>query len=212
MWFSLCSGHYLDECERDNSDSENIGETGTETSTKRQHRSSTSGDLFHSFPDLSSSIDLHFRSHSAESHQGGGYFTHFDKLYEEHRRVLREEEEYRQRRGRKTSDCLDHSGVKNMTRSTSYTENISGTHRHRRNLSAGNISVGHLTGHSASASGEGEGGGSPVGEDVPPIWCLECQDALVVVGCGTGRVEVWDIYNCLLKVSFVDVITQNSVM
>jgi len=24
----------------------------------------------------------------------------------------------------------------------------------------------------------------------PPIWCLDCRDNLVVVGCGNGRIEV----------------------
>ena len=26
----------------------------------------------------------------------------------------------------------------------------------------------------------------------PPVWCLDCSDRLVVVGCANGRLEVWE--------------------
>ena len=27
---------------------------------------------------------------------------------------------------------------------------------------------------------------------VPPVWSMDCSDRLVVVGCATGRIEVWE--------------------
>lgn len=29
-------------------------------------------------------------------------------------------------------------------------------------------------------------------EDASPIWCMDCQDNLIVVGCGSGHLEVWE--------------------
>lgn len=150
-----------------------------------------------------------------ETQNNGTDFSRFEKFYEEHKKILQDEEEYRQRHGRKTSDCAENSpsssfSKSKMIRSPSYTE-TSGAFKpkkHCRNLSAGSIPVGNLSGYSASGvrgsvSGEEGNGGSTVGgmdEEVPPIWCLECQDALIIVGCGSGRIEVWDLYNNVLKV------------
>lgn len=152
-------------------------------------RSQSSG-IFHAFPDLSPAIDLHFhQSTPATESPGSNPFSHFDKYYQEHRRLLREEEEHRQRRARKTSDCVEQAGRCLLGHSTSSTEHV-GASRESRNLSSGSISAPTLLGQV-----------SLEWEEVPPIWCLECQNALVLVGCGSGRVEVWDMYSCLLKVS-----------
>ena len=35
---------------------------------------------------------------------------------------------------------------------------------------------------------------------VPPIWCLDCQENIVVLGTGTGRIELWDAFSGYLKV------------
>ncbi len=37
-------------------------------------------------------------------------------------------------------------------------------------------------------------------DDVPAIWCLACQDNLVFLGTGTGRLEIWDAVSGFLKV------------
>lgn len=36
--------------------------------------------------------------------------------------------------------------------------------------------------------------------DISPIWCLDCQDNIIVVGCASGVVEVWDASTGKLKV------------
>lgn len=36
--------------------------------------------------------------------------------------------------------------------------------------------------------------------DISPIWCLDCQDNIIVVGCASGVVEVWDATTGKLKV------------
>lgn len=192
----------------DDSDIE-ILDQATAEPTRRHHRNSSSGDLFHAFPNLSPNIDLHFHNHSPDSHSSG-YFSQFEKYYEEHRKVLRDEEEYRQRRGRNSIDCANNSSTgnltKNMTRSPSYTEPSNQKQsKHCRNHSAGSISVSALSGHSTNnvnGSSESEGISTVTKNEVPPIWCLECQEALVIVGCGNGRIEVWDIYDSVLKVSY----------
>ncbi|XP_045623274.1 sterol regulatory element-binding protein cleavage-activating protein [Procambarus clarkii] len=196
------SGLWLDEDEKDDSDCEIVDPLD---SAKIQQDSS-SGNLFHTFPDLSPAIDLHFYSRSADS-RNSGCFSRFDKYYEEHKKMLEDDEKYRQRRGRKISDCNEYPSsaniTKNMIRSPSYTETLSGYNpkKHYRNLSAGSIPVGALFGHNGGGgkgSIEGEGD-STMDEELSPIWCLECQDALVIVGCGSGRIEVWDLYNNVLK-------------
>lgn len=203
------SGTWLDEDEKDDSDPENVDQLDC---AKRHLQNNSSSNLFHMFPDLSPAIDLHFHSRSAES-RSSGYCSHFEKYYEEHRKMLQDEEEYRHRRGRKTSDCVEHSSTNSvaknmMIRSPSYTETSGGykQKRHCRNLSAGSIPISALYGHSAGAvkgSVDGEGV-TTAEEEPPPIWCLECQDALVIVGCGTGQIEVWDLYNSSLKCIYND--------
>lgn len=37
--------------------------------------------------------------------------------------------------------------------------------------------------------------------DVPPVWCLDCQQNLIVLGTGSGRLEIWDGEKGTLKVS-----------
>jgi len=37
-------------------------------------------------------------------------------------------------------------------------------------------------------------------DDVPPVWCLDCQENLVILGTGSGRLEVWDSNQGILKV------------
>jgi hypothetical protein len=39
--------------------------------------------------------------------------------------------------------------------------------------------------------------------DEAAIWCLDCQESLVFLGTGTGRLEIWDALNGCLKVKFV---------
>jgi len=39
-------------------------------------------------------------------------------------------------------------------------------------------------------------------EEVPPVWCLDCQENLVILGTGTGRVEIWDSFSGYLKVNY----------
>nr|XP_053640493.1 sterol regulatory element-binding protein cleavage-activating protein-like [Cherax quadricarinatus] len=196
------SGVWLDEDEKDDSDSEAVDHLDSTCMLK-----DTSGNHFHTFPDLSPGIDLHFCTRTAESNNSG-YFSRFDKYYEEHKKMLQDDEEYRQSRVRKTSDCNEYSSsgsvTKNMMiRSPSYTETSSGykSNKHCRNLSTGSIPAGALLGYNGGAlkgSLEMEGE-KTVEEELPPIWCLECQDALVIVGCGSGRIEVWDLYNNVLK-------------
>lgn len=36
--------------------------------------------------------------------------------------------------------------------------------------------------------------------DVPPVWCLDCQENLIVLGTGSGRLEIWDGFKGTLKV------------
>jgi len=36
--------------------------------------------------------------------------------------------------------------------------------------------------------------------DVPPVWCLDVQDNIVVLGTGSGRLELWDAFTGTLKV------------
>lgn len=143
-------------------------------------RSQSSG-LFHSFPDLSPAIDLHFHqsSHSTGS-PSSNPFSHFERYYQEHR----------QRRARKTSECIEQAG--RCLAGHSSTEHLLAS-REGRNMSSGSISAPSLLGQV-----------SLEGEELPPIWCLECQNALVLVGCGSGRVEVWDMYSCLLKCVYED--------
>lgn len=212
FFFSRYSVGWVDEDERDDSDCENMERPD---SSRAQYKNSSSGNIFHGFPDLTPAIDLHFHSRSPETRNNSTDFSRFEKFYEEHRKILQDDEEYRQRHGRKTSDCAENSPSSSFTknkmiRSPSYTE-TSGAFKpkkHCRNLSAGSIPVGNLSGYSASGvrgsvSGEEGNMGQTVGgtdEEVPPIWCLECQDALIIVGCGSGRIEVWDLYNNVLKV------------
>lgn len=180
---SLCSCGPLGE--EDDSDQE--------ASDMQEMSKSQSSGLFHAFPDLTPAIDLHFhRSSPATESPSSSPFSHFDKFYQEHRKLLREEEEHRQRRARKTSDCGEQPGRCLLPHSTSSTEHL-GASRDGRNLSSGSISAQALLGNV-----------SLEWEEVPPIWCLECQNALVLVGCGSGRVEVWDMYSCLLKCVYED--------
>lgn len=37
-------------------------------------------------------------------------------------------------------------------------------------------------------------------DDVPAVWCLDCQENLVFLGTGSGRLEIWDALNGSLKV------------
>nr|XP_053640467.1 uncharacterized protein LOC128694385 [Cherax quadricarinatus] len=118
------SGVWLDEDEKDDSDSEAVDHLDSTCMLK-----DTSGNHFHTFPDLSPGIDLHFCTRTAESNNSG-YFSRFDKYYEEHKKMLQDDEEYRQSRVRKTSDCNEYSSsgsvTKNMMiRSPSYTETSS---------------------------------------------------------------------------------------
>lgn len=148
---------------------------------------SQSSGLFHSFPDLSPAIDLHFhQSSQSTGSPSSNSFSHFEKYYQEHRKLLREDE-HRQRRARKTSESVEQAG--RCLAGHPSTEHLVAT-RDGRNMSSGSISAPSLIGQV-----------SLEGEELPPIWCLECQNALVLVGCGSGRVEVWDMYSCLLKVS-----------
>lgn len=39
-----------------------------------------------------------------------------------------------------------------------------------------------------------------VAEEVPPVWCMDCQENLVVLGTGAGRLEIWDSFSGYLKV------------
>lgn len=210
---SRSSGMWVDDDEKDDSECDI---TERPNSSQAHLRHDSSGNLFHTFPDLSPAIDLHFISRVNES-RSANCFSRFERYYDEHRRLLQDEEEYRQRRGRKSSDGTECSPSNNvskakMVRSPSYTEN-SGLFRnkkHCRNLSAGNIPVSALTGQNgmfgvrASVEENSELIGVNPEEEVPPIWCLECHDALVFVGCGTGRIEVWDVYNGILKCIYED--------
>lgn len=36
--------------------------------------------------------------------------------------------------------------------------------------------------------------------DVPPVWCLDCHENLIVLGTGCGRLEIWDGFKGTLKV------------
>lgn len=38
------------------------------------------------------------------------------------------------------------------------------------------------------------------GKNVPPIWCLDCLDNLIVVGCSNGRIEFWECITGRFKV------------
>jgi len=35
----------------------------------------------------------------------------------------------------------------------------------------------------------------------PPIWCLDIQENIVVLGTGSGRIELWDAFRGYLKVN-----------
>lgn len=39
--------------------------------------------------------------------------------------------------------------------------------------------------------------------EIPPVWCLDCFDNLVVVGCSNGRLEFWESLTAKLKVFMV---------
>ena len=185
---SFCSCGPLEE--EGDSDQEDLD---MQEMTRRQ-----SGGLFHAFPDLSPAIDLHFHQSSpATESPGNSPFSHFEKYYLEHHKLLREEDEHRQRRARKISDCGDQAGRCLMGHHTSSTEHL-GASRDSRNLSSSSISAFGLLGQV-----------SLEWEELPPIWCLECQNALVLVGCGSGRVEVWDMYSCMLKVSLPSCLPTN---
>ncbi|XP_071803083.1 sterol regulatory element-binding protein cleavage-activating protein-like isoform X2 [Asterias amurensis] len=45
---------------------------------------------------------------------------------------------------------------------------------------------------------------SLVGVPPPLIWCMECSDHMVVVGCSNGRIELWDPSNGFLLGSYED--------
>jgi len=38
--------------------------------------------------------------------------------------------------------------------------------------------------------------------NVPPVWCLDCYENLIVLGTGSGRLEIWDGFKGVLKVIF----------
>jgi hypothetical protein len=38
-------------------------------------------------------------------------------------------------------------------------------------------------------------------DDVPSVWCLDCQENLVILGTGSGRLEIWDSNTGSLKVT-----------
>ncbi|KAL0277128.1 UNVERIFIED_CONTAM: hypothetical protein PYX00_004516 [Menopon gallinae] len=40
--------------------------------------------------------------------------------------------------------------------------------------------------------------------EIPPVWCLDCFDNLIVVGCSNGRLEFWDSLTAKLKCAFED--------
>jgi len=44
-------------------------------------------------------------------------------------------------------------------------------------------------------------GRSGLGGDVPPIWCMDCRENLVVIGCANGRLEFWEGSSGSFKVS-----------
>ncbi|ODM95859.1 Sterol regulatory element-binding protein cleavage-activating protein [Orchesella cincta] len=40
--------------------------------------------------------------------------------------------------------------------------------------------------------------------NVPPVWCLDCHENLIVLGTGSGRLEIWDGFKGVLKSTFDD--------
>ncbi|XP_033127838.1 sterol regulatory element-binding protein cleavage-activating protein-like isoform X2 [Anneissia japonica] len=47
------------------------------------------------------------------------------------------------------------------------------------------------------------GCGGPLAlQEVPPLWCLACNDTVIAAGCGNGRVEIWDAGNGTLLCYF----------
>lgn len=45
--------------------------------------------------------------------------------------------------------------------------------------------------------------------DSSPIWCLDCQSNLIVVGCASGVLEVWEATTGKLKVRFATRLTNH---
>lgn len=57
-------------------------------------------------------------------------------------------------------------------------------------------------------------GGSNLGEDgeslkdstYAPVWCMDCQNNLIVVGCANGQIEIWEASSGKHKVSTILII------
>ena len=175
------------------------------------------------FPDLTSTIDLHFSTRRPSNFEGdpSDRFRHVEQIYREHKKQEDYERIYRERWKRKKSssetsaDCpLSHSpssvGSKNiLLRSPSCTEAgcIPHHHGHARNLSTGSIPIGN------ARPGRLAIGHFDIDKNIEcsPVWCLECQDNLVFVGCGNGDIEIWDICSnsikvCIKKTLFINFI------
>lgn len=43
--------------------------------------------------------------------------------------------------------------------------------------------------------------GSGFDNTVPPIWCIDCRENIVVLGCANGRLEFWEGASGRFKVS-----------
>ncbi|GAB6026796.1 hypothetical protein CHUAL_013289 [Chamberlinius hualienensis] len=125
-------------------------------------------DLFKFQPNLSSTIDTNFtathqRSKSATLKvEDDGYdFSHFQIHYDEHRQLMNDEDEIGNIQFNKRSRSGDLSP-----------------------------SVAHSPSLNQFVASKSEDM-KEVFDASSPIWCIDCKDNLIVVGCGDGRIEMY---------------------
>ncbi|KAL5006353.1 hypothetical protein ScPMuIL_015159 [Solemya velum] len=131
-------------------------------------------------PDLTGTIDTDFNftqslknnpsqsvsasSLGTEVHHSYDFQKKFQSFYDEHMLVL------------KDSMTESHKNLKSE-RTTS------------REIDFGGDRVGRCSEGDACTTSNEEGF---LDNGTPSVWCLACQDNLIIAGCGSGRIEVWD--------------------
>lgn len=139
-----------------------------------------------SFPDLRSSINTNFSSPNSISHStspddskaGYDFGSHYRDLFDRHRRSCDlsgsnlDSEEYFEE-----GSCGSASGSFNSTSAPLRIRSPS--HFHSEEHPVRRPSIEEYVGVGTEAT-------------VPPIWCIDCRENIVVLGCANGRLEFWE--------------------
>ncbi|KAK2173041.1 hypothetical protein NP493_908g00028 [Ridgeia piscesae] len=178
---------------------------------QQYHSSSESEDFTFSdiAPDLSSSISTNFsdldsalgtpgKGEEPKQEAQGGYdfASRFEPFYKEHRDTAADRAVYYDQRRR---DRTETTTAAHRFTSEGYEDDVFHMERsHSSGMSLCFCEVfvverSHSSGYMHSGSSdEGMPSVTATETTAAAIWCLACQDCLIVAGCGNGRIEFWD--------------------